>query len=80
MSPVDTMARRSLQSILLNKRLERHSEKPDGWTFFLLPPLLIFAVFFFCSVSAKDGKHASKPAAAEKVEAKKAAADSADFE
>ncbi len=80
MCRVDTMARRSLQSILLNNRLERHSEKPDGWTFFLLPPLLIFAVFFFCSVSAKDGKHSAKPAAVKKAETQKAAADSADFE
>ena len=74
------MARRSLQNIILNNRLERHSEKPDGWTFFLLPPLLIFAVFFFCSVSAKDGKHASKPSAVKKAETKDNAAASADFE
>lgn len=63
----NTMARRSLQSILLNKRLRRHGEKPDGWTFFLLPPLLLAAVFFCCNMAAKDGKRSSKPAAVKKA-------------
>lgn len=61
------MARRSLQSIILNKRLRRHGEKPDGWTFFLLPPLLLAAVFFCCSMAAKDGKRTSGPAAVKKA-------------
>ena len=74
------MARRSLQSIIQNKRLKRHGEKPDGWTFFLLPPMLLAAVFFFCNMSAKEGKRSSKPAAEKKVEPKKEAADTADFE
>ena len=63
----NTMARRSLQSIIRNKRLRRQGEKPDGWTFFLLPPLLLAAVFFCCNMAAKDGKRSSKPAAAKKV-------------
>lgn len=63
----NTMARRSLQSIIRNKRLRRHGEKPDGWTFFLLPPLLLSAVFFCCNMAAKDGKRSSKPAAVKKA-------------
>lgn len=63
----NTMACRSLQSIIRNKRLRRHGEKPDGWTFFLLPPLLLAAVFFYCNISAKDGKRTSKPAAVKKA-------------
>lgn len=63
----NTMARRSLQSIIRNKRLRRHGEKPDGWTFFLLPPLLLAAVFFCCNMAAKDGKRSSKPAAVKKA-------------
>ncbi len=74
------MARHSLQSIVLNKRLRRHGEKPDGWMFFLLPPLLLAAVFIFCSVSSGNGRKSAKPAAAKKAEAEKAAPKTEDFE